>query len=97
MFIISNEPGNGGINIDTIERFICTSVNTIAFFYHILDRKSHYTGNDVPSFYWKYPDQKSMLSDYAKIVNEIKLYQQTHSILAQQILLEGDNDQNTGG
>ena len=87
MFIISNEPGNGGINIDSIERFFCTVHNNIAFFYHISDRNSHYNDN-VPSLYWKYPDQKAMLTDYAKIVNEIKLYQQRYAILQREIPLE---------
>lgn len=88
MFIISNEPGNGGVRVSSIERFYCSSKNSILFYF---------LTKQTPDVYWNYPDQKSMLSDYAKIVNEIKLYQQTHSILAQQILLEGDNDQNTGG
>lgn len=90
MFIISNEPTNGGINITNIMGFYCSKIdNRITFCRYDYERYSDYS--------WNYPDQKAMLSDYAKIVNEIKLYQQTHSILARQILVEGDNDQNTGG
>ncbi len=85
MFIISNQPGNGAININNIERFFCTSRNRIAFFYSIIGRKSHYTGSDVPSLYWNYPDESSMLIDYTKIVRDIKLYQERYATITQKV------------
>lgn len=88
MFIISNEPSNGGINFTDVIAFFCSmDKNKITF--------CRYDYKTFPDYDWKYPDQKAMLSDYAKIVREIKLYQQTHSILAPQILVEGSLGDNT--
>jgi len=85
MFIISNEPTNGGIDITNLMGFCCSRTeNKITF--------CRYDYETYPDYSWIYPDQRAMLIDYAQIVKEIKLFQQRNAILQREILLEGGND-----